>query len=199
MHFTRKIYNLQDLKNTLHNNSSNTIKNIGLLGGSFNPAHIGHLKISQYALSELGMDYIIWLIAEQNPLKPPYKWTLQERAEFANHAANHPQILVSTAEIDIGSKCTYDTLLFLVHSFPNINFVWLMGVDCIAQFHLWENFDKFTEIVEIAIFDRTCDVDVKNSIAGKELLKKRKHRVVFCTNKKINISSTAIRTAKHDA
>ncbi|MES2214441.1 MAG: hypothetical protein V4485_00265 [Pseudomonadota bacterium] len=197
MYSIPKIYLLQDLKRVLLNNpgAANEIKKIGLFGGSFNPAHIGHLEISKYAIDELGMDYAIWLVAEQNPLKPPYEHDLQSRAAFASKLAEHNRILVSIMESEIKSKCTYDTLLFFIQNFPKLDFTWLMGADCLFNFHLWENFDKFTDIVDIAIFNRSNSEDPKKTIAGKELLKKRKHHVVFCNNEQIDISSTSIRAA----
>lgn len=191
MHSIPKIYNLQDLRATL----SKGYHKIGLLGGSFNPAHTGHLEISKYAINELGLDCVIWLVAEQNPLKPGYEQTLQERASFANQVANHSKIIVSTMETEIHSKCTYDTLMFFVQNLPNLEFTWLMGADCIAQFHLWENFDKFADIMNMAIFARTGYENTTDSIAWKELLKKHKYSIIFCTNTKIDISSTKIRAA----
>jgi len=173
-------------------------KKVGLLGGSFNPAHIGHLTISKYALTELGLDYVIWLVTPQNPLKPPYEQGMEERADYASKVANHPNIIISTIEQDIKSPCTYYTLTYLHKNFPETEFTWLMGVDCLATFHLWENFDEFIDLVNIAIFDRKgCSDYITSTPAGrllqKESLKNGKFRVVFCKNELTDISSTEIR------
>ena len=176
-------------------------KKVGLLGGSFNPAHIGHLKMSQYALQELGLDYVIWLVVPQNPLKPPYGMSLEERANYASRVANHERIIISTLEEDIKSTCTYDTLLYLHKTYPDIEFTWLMGADCLDHFHEWEYFDKFTQLVNIAIFSRRgSETYSASTIAGrmlqKESLKNNQFRVIFCDNELVDISSTEIRKGR---
>jgi nicotinate-nucleotide adenylyltransferase len=173
-------------------------RRVGLLGGSFNPAHIGHLEISKYALRELNIDYVLWLVTSQNPLKPPYKMSLVERANYALQIADDPRILISRLEEEIKGTCTYDTLLYLRKNFPKTNFTWLMGADCLAQFHLWEHFDQFTKIVNIAIFNRKGASEyLESTVAGKmlqkESLKNNQFRVIFCHNELVDISSTEIR------
>lgn len=194
MDSNKKIHNLQSLKKILHG-----AKKVGLFGGSFNPAHIGHLEISKYALNFLKLDYIIWLVTPQNPSKPPYETSLQDRCNYALAIIDQPKILVSDIEQEIHAKYSYDTIDFFCKTFATINFTWIMGVDCLKEFHLWEHYNKFTQLVNIAIFDRPGYPDYMTStIAGNELLKNSPNRVIFCQDKMIDISSSAIRAKSHD-
>ena len=163
---TPNLYNLQALKQMQLDG-----KKIGLLGGSFNPPHAGHLAISQRAL-ELGLDYVLWLVVPQNPLKPPYESSLEKRAELASIlASKEPHIVISTLEEEIKTTNSYDTIRYLTSHFPKTYFIWIMGVDCLKEFHLWENYDKFPELVDIMIFNRKGYEDLlNNSIAGKILI-----------------------------
>lgn len=174
-------------------------KRVGLFGGSFNPAHIGHLEISKYALTFLNLDYIIWLVTPQNPLKPPYKTNYQDRCNQSLSIIDQPNLLISNIEQEIHSKHSYDTIDFFYKTFSSIDFTWIMGVDCLKEFHLWEHHNEFTNLVDIAIFDRPgYSSYMESTVAGKELLKNAKKRVIFCQDKMIDISSSAIRAKSHD-
>ncbi|MBP7190122.1 MAG: nicotinate (nicotinamide) nucleotide adenylyltransferase [Rickettsiaceae bacterium] len=195
MHFNNKIYDLQSLKTILSGNP----KKIGLLGGSFNPAHHGHVEMSKYALSHFNLDYVIWLISPQNPFKPKYKKTIEERANYAASIIDNSRILISTMEAEIESKYTFKTIEFFGLNFPNHNFIWMMGLDCISSFHLWEYFDKFTEFVDIAIFERPGYLSLAKSVEEIQgLMKSHNHRIILCKNKLVNISSTEIRAKNND-
>lgn len=188
MNYNHKQLNLQLLND----------KRVGLLGGSFNPAHAGHLAMSEYSIDNLNLDLVIWLVVPQNPLKPSYAKSLEERELYANVIANHEKILVSTLEEEIKSKNTYDTLVYLHNACPNTQFTWLMGADCLAKFHEWENYDKFTKLVNIAIFNRRGSEEYKATTIAermlqKESLKNNGSRVFFCDNELVDISSTEIR------
>ena len=130
-------------------------RKIGLLGGSFNPAHAGHLHISLYALKTLKLDEVWWLVSPQNPLKP-----VQDMAAFATrlaHAkilARHPKIKVLDIENTLGTRYTYDTLQALIKRHPRLGFTWLMGADNLAQFHRWHRWRDIMNMVPIAVFDR---------------------------------------------
>src|ERR1700733_917906 len=101
---------------------------IGLFGGSFNPAHGGHLAMSLYALKRMGLDQIWWLVSPQNPLKPERGMLpLAERLQRARALARHPKIIVSAIEAQLGTRYTVDTLRVLRTRFPAARFVWLMG------------------------------------------------------------------------
>lgn len=190
---TIKICNLQEFAALPLNG-----KKVGILGGSFNPPHEGHLAICRKAL-ELGLDYILVLVAPQNPLKPKYELGLDKRvtltAELTQEKGN---IIVSALEQELHTNNTYDTLQYLTSNFQEINFVWIMGVDCLKEFHLWENYDKFLNIVDIIIFNRdNYENLLKESPAGKLFFSETKnlynHNILFVREKLSNLSSTEIR------
>lgn len=130
-------------------------RRIGLLGGSFNPAHQGHLDISLAALKYLDLDEIWWLVSPQNPLKPVAGMApFAERVASARTMARHPRIRVTDLESRLGTRFTADTLKALVTRFPSCRFVWLMGADNLAQISSWRDWTKIFHLTPIAVFDR---------------------------------------------
>jgi nicotinate-nucleotide adenylyltransferase len=128
---------------------------IGLLGGSFNPAHEGHRQISLLALKHLRLDEIWWLVSPQNPLKPGTDMApLAKRMAGARKIARHPRIRVSDAELRLGTRYTIDTLNALKQRFPGVQLVWLMGADNLVQLPDWARWTDICEAVPIAIFAR---------------------------------------------
>jgi nicotinate-nucleotide adenylyltransferase len=127
-----------------------------LLGGSFNPAHGGHLHITLLALRRLDLDEVWWLVSPQNPLKPA-KGMAPFAARLAGAAAlakGHPRIRVSAIEAALGTSYTADTVAALGRRFPHTSFVWLMGGDNLAQLPRWKRWVELVERVPIAVFDR---------------------------------------------
>jgi nicotinate-nucleotide adenylyltransferase len=127
------------------------------LGGSFNPAHGGHLHLSLLALQHLALDEVWWLVSPQNPLKPVAGMApFVLRLEQARHlAARYKRIAVSDLESRLGSSTyTADTLQSLRRRFPRRRFVWLMGADNLVQLRRWERWNEIFEAVPIAVFDR---------------------------------------------
>ena len=122
MKITEKVYDLQSL-----NFLRDAKLKIGVLGGSFNPAHSGHLCISLRALQMFGLDYVIWLVANQNPLKEKYKAKIFSRAESALKIISHPRIIVSTAEYDLGTRYTYDTMRKMIVNFASSEILLVNG------------------------------------------------------------------------
>jgi nicotinate-nucleotide adenylyltransferase len=128
---------------------------IGLLGGSFNPAHIGHRRISLAALEALALDEIWWLVSPGNPLKPEKDMApLAERFASARRAARRTRIRVTAIERELGSVYTADTLAALVRRFPEKRFIWLMGGDNLAQFDRWRDWRRIARTVPIAVIAR---------------------------------------------
>jgi len=126
---------------------------IGLLGGSFNPAHEAHREISLTALKRLGLDQVWWLVTPGNPLKDPSKLaSLESRVEVARKMARHPRIEVTG--FAGGSAYTIDLLTELRRRFPGVNFVWLMGADNLAQFHRWRAWEEIFAAMPMAVLDR---------------------------------------------
>lgn len=128
---------------------------IGLLGGSFNPAHPAHRQISLMAMKRLGLDQVWWLVSPGNPLKDTAKAPgLDERVAVARKIACHPRIVVTGFEGARGSVYTIDTIRFLKRRFPSVRFVWLMGADNLASFHRWRAWEELFRLVPIAVMDR---------------------------------------------
>ncbi len=128
---------------------------IGLLGGSFNPAHSGHVYISDEALKRLRLDAVWWLVSPQNPLKPVRGMApLAERAAQARAMARHPRIRVTTIEQALGTRYTVDTIARLQQRFPAARFVWLMGADNLLQMPQWRRWTRIFNTVCIAVFAR---------------------------------------------
>ena len=131
------------------------MKRIGLLGGSFNPAHRGHRRISLAAMEALGLDEIWWLVSPGNPLKPakgmaPY----EARLESAREQAKATRIKVSDFEQKAGTRYTVDTIAAIKRRFGDDRFIWLMGADTVAQFHQWRNWRALAAMVPIAVIHR---------------------------------------------
>ena len=128
---------------------------IGLLGGSFNPAHQGHLHASRTALHRLGLDFVWWLVTPQNPLKPAKGMApLATRLSTARTVARNPRIIVSDVERALGTRYTIDTLRALKQHFPGVKFVWLMGSDNLAEFSRWRRWPEILRTVPIAVIAR---------------------------------------------
>lgn len=133
---------------------------IGLLGGSFNPAHEGHLHISEMALKKLGLDFVWWLVSPQNPLKGRVGMApLQQRLAFAaDRFENHPRIFVLDVERALGTRYTVDTVTKLQRRFPDVKFVWLMGTDNLEGFHRWRRWQDIARRIPIAVVTRPGSV-----------------------------------------
>jgi nicotinate-nucleotide adenylyltransferase len=112
---------------------------IGLLGGSFNPPHAGHVHISVGALKALELDAVWWLVSPQNPLKVDKPAPMSERIAMAEAIIDHPQILVSGLEEDLGTRRTYQSVKKLKHCYPHTNFVWISGMDNALSLHQWND------------------------------------------------------------
>ena len=130
-------------------------RRIGLLGGSFNPAHDGHRHISLLALRHLRLHEVWWLVSPQNPLKPAAGMTeLAARLATAKTVARHPRIVVSDIEAHLNTRYTLDTLRRLARRCRRTRFVWLMGADNLTQISQWRDWTSIFEAVPIAVFAR---------------------------------------------
>ncbi len=128
---------------------------IGLLGGSFNPAHGGHRRISLEAMRALGLDEVWWLVSPGNPLKPAAGMApLPARVAAARAQARRAPIRVTAIERELGTRYTIDTLRALVRRWPKMRFVWLMGADNLAQFDRWRDWRGVARTMPIAVVAR---------------------------------------------
>ena len=127
----------------------------GLLGGSFNPAHGAHRKITLFALEALGLDEVWWLVSPGNPLKPTAGMApLTTRVRSARAMARRAPIRVTAIERELATRFTVDTLRALKRRYPERRFVWLMGADNLAQFHRWKDWRAIARSMPIAVIAR---------------------------------------------
>ena len=128
---------------------------IGLLGGSFNPPHEGHLLASRLALTRLKLDRVWWLATPGNPLKSRADLAaLNERLAASQALVHDPRIVVTGAESEIGSTFTCDTLRYLKARASGAKFVWIMGADNLAQFHRWRAWEEIAATFPMLVVDR---------------------------------------------
>nr|WP_231379087.1 MULTISPECIES: nicotinate-nucleotide adenylyltransferase [Brevundimonas] len=128
---------------------------VGLLGGSFNPAHEGHAHVAETAMQRLGLDRVIWLVSPQNPLKDDSETApLVERMASAREFARGPAMVVSDFESRVGCRWTVDTLRAVTARHPGVKFVWLMGSDNLATFHRWRGWTDIAAAMPMAVIAR---------------------------------------------
>lgn len=131
------------------------MKRIGLLGGSFNPAHRGHRRMSLAAMEALGLDEVWWLVSPGNPLKPTTGMApFPARLASARAMARRSRIKATDFEARAGTRYTVDTLAAIRNHWPRDRFIWLMGEDTVAQFHLWKQWRRLAAMVPIALLSR---------------------------------------------
>jgi nicotinate-nucleotide adenylyltransferase len=127
----------------------------GILGGSFNPAHSGHRRISLFVADAMGLDSVWWLVSPGNPLKPAKGMApLPARLASARKMAQRSIIHASDIEADLHTRYTIDTLQKLIRRYPKRRFVWIMGADNLGQFHHWRDWRRIARTVTIAVVAR---------------------------------------------
>lgn len=127
---------------------------IGLLGGSFDPAHDGHVHITEQALRRFGLDRIWWLVSPGNPLKTRGPAPLEQRLARAADLMWHPQVEVTGLEARLGTRMTADTITALRAIYPAVRFVWLMGSDNLVQFDRWDRWRDIAAQLPIGVLAR---------------------------------------------
>jgi nicotinate-nucleotide adenylyltransferase len=129
---------------------------IGLLGGSFNPAHRGHRAISLAAMDALGLDELWWLVSPGNPLKAdaPDMAPFEARFGSALRQARRSRIKVSDFERRAGTRYTIDTVRLLERRYPAHRFIWLLGSDTLPNFHKWRDWRRLARELPIAVIPR---------------------------------------------
>jgi nicotinate-nucleotide adenylyltransferase len=142
---------------------------IGILGGSFNPPHRGHIYASELALRQLAVDSVWWLVSQQNPLKPLRGMAnFLERIGAAKRFVHHRRILVSDIEAQFGTRFTVDTLRALTRRFPQAHFVWIMGSDNLVQFPRWRSWQRIFTLAPIAVVARPgSTASARKSLAAR--------------------------------
>jgi nicotinate-nucleotide adenylyltransferase len=130
---------------------------IGLLGGSFDPAHGGHVDLTRAALRRFGLDSVWWLVSPGNPLKADGPAPLGQRMERAQAVMRHPKVTVTDVEARIGTRRTAQTMAQLQALYPGVRFVWLMGADNLADFHRWGHWREIMHRVPVGVIARPGD------------------------------------------
>lgn len=126
---------------------------IGLLGGSFDPAHSGHLHVAETAIDLLGLDFVWWLVSPQNPLKKNSN-PLEKRLDSVRKIARGPKMVVTKIETILKTQYTIDTLRALKKNYGGVRFIWLMGGDNLAGFENWRGWKEIVKEVPICVVSR---------------------------------------------
>tara|TARA_B110000014_G_scaffold152052_1_gene106278 strand:- start:411 stop:938 length:528 start_codon:yes stop_codon:yes gene_type:complete len=165
---------------------------IGILGGTFDPAHIGHIKVSKEAKKKFRLNKIFWVITKKNPFKKKSFLNLKKRINHAKKInINNKFIKIYFFEDKIKSNKTIDLMKFLKNRYKKTEFFFIMGADNLINFHKWKKWNKIAEISKILVFNRlNYKSKSLKSISFKKLNKKR---LQFINFKKVNISSSQLR------
>ena len=178
---------------------------VGLLGGSFDPAHEGHVHISREALKRMGLDQVWWLVTPANPLKARQPAPMADRIGRAKAVMRDPRVKITALEARLGTRATFDTITRLKAIYPGVTFVWLMGADNLVQFHRWGRWRDILRLVPVGVLARPgAGVQARLSVAARafrvhqvdrgENLRGRKAPVWAFVNLPMNdASSTEIR------
>lgn len=173
---------------------------IGLLGGSFNPAHEGHRYVAKTALQRLDLAYVWWLVSPQNPLKSDPA-PLERRLAMARALVGRdPRMIVTDLEQTLGTRYTVDTLKALHRRFPEVRFVWLMGSDNLEQFHRWRRWAEIVALVPIAVIERPGSIlaplrakAIQRFAGCRGQTLRRAPSLVVLDGRRNEVSATAIR------
>ncbi|WP_424927283.1 nicotinate-nucleotide adenylyltransferase [Amaricoccus tamworthensis] len=130
---------------------------VGLLGGSFDPAHAGHVHITRWALKSFGLSQVWWLVSPGNPLKANAPAASGRRLRRAREIMQHPRVVVTDLESRMGTRYTAATLSGLRQRYPGVRFVWLMGADNMQGFHRWDRWDWIMENFPVGVLGRPGD------------------------------------------
>jgi nicotinate-nucleotide adenylyltransferase len=148
---------------------------VGLFGGTFDPAHAAHRAACLLAMKRIGLDRVWWLITPGNPLKDTRGLApLAERVAAAKALARHPRVDVTDLEAHIGTRYSYETIIYLLRRCPHVRFVWIMGADNLRSFHRWQRWRDIAALVPIVVIDRLGpSLYATAGVAGQALTRAR--------------------------
>ena len=184
---------------------------IGLLGGSFDPPHEGHVHITKLALKIFNLSKIWWLICPENPIKSVTPSDLNSRFLASKKIMKHPSVVITDLEKKFKTKYTFQTLIKLKKLYPSTKFVWLMGADNLINFHDWKNWDWIMKNIPVGVLARP-EEQIKAGLSrtaikfGNYRLPKEKSIILsnyippvwtLSTGPMRNISSTEIRKKEY--
>lgn len=171
-----------------------TGKRIGLLGGSFNPPHEGHMHIALAALRRHKLDAVWWMVSPQNPLKQRHTG-FAKRFEMTRNFVHHPQMVVTDIETKLNTRYSFQTVKALQRRFPKTEFVWIAGMDNALIFHRWDRWKALLRSMPFIFFNRPPNgMAMSNNVI--RLYKGKKNVKWSLCGKTRNISSTALRNKK---
>ena len=164
-------------------------KRIGILGGTFDPPHIGHLFISEKVIKKLNLKKILWVVTKRNPFKKKPNLPEKERIKLSKKITkNNKKIFVKYFDEKIKSSNTFNLIKYIKKK-NNMNKIYfIIGADNLKKLHKWKNWEKIPQLAKIVVFPRKNYTF--NTLASKKLSKKD---VIYIKSKKINISSSLIR------
>ena len=165
---------------------------IGILGGTFDPPHKGHVYISKVGIKKLKLKKLIWVISKKNPLKKKPCLSINIRLKLSKKVTkNVKKILVQYLDDKMKSSSTYNLLKYMKKNNQNAKLYFLMGADNLVNFHKWKNWEKIPKLAKIVVFSRqNYSAKSLKSIVSKKL---SRNNWMFINSKKINISSSIIR------
>ena len=166
-------------------------KSVGLLGGSFDPAHKGHLIISKIAIKKINLNTILWIVTKQNPFKGKAYYSLSQRISEAKKISKKiKKIKVIHLDKTIKSSRSINIINYLINKKKLKNIYFILGADNLIKFHKWKSWKKIVKLSKLIVFSRRgYDRKSKKSIVAKYL----KNKIIFINNKPIEISSTLLR------
>lgn len=189
-------------------NVSNASARVGILGGSFNPPHAGHLFISKKIKSAFQLDHIIWVPTKQNPLKAANVGeTFYDRIALCDKLVDNAPVDVSDIELYAKSTYTIQLLRYIKRLHPNIQLVWIMGADCVKSFHKWRKWRQILDLCEIVIYDRGDEIlkirstKLFSYLKGINVVQSRdpKSKISYLKLRKHPLSSTYLRSIAHES
>ena len=171
--------------------ASTQTKYIGLLGGSFDPAHKGHLSISKIAIKKLKIKKIYWVVTKKNPFKDTTFYSLDERIKYAKKITRaQKKIKIIHLDNIIKSSRIIDVINYFIKKKKIKNIFFIIGSDNLIRFHKWKSWKKIVKLVKLIVFSRKgYDRKGMKSIVVKNF----KNKIIFIRNKPISISSTKLK------
>ena len=166
--------------------------NIGILGGTFDPPHFGHLKISKISIRKLKLDKLLWVITKKNPFKGKPLFILKKRIQKCKKLTKKiKKIEVKFYDQILRSSYTYDLIKYLKKKNKNSNLFFIIGSDNLVNLHKWKGYKYIINTTKVVVFSRKdFNAKSKKSVIVKTV---KKNKIKFINNKKINISSSQIR------
>lgn len=167
-------------------------KKIGILGGTFDPPHYGHLSISKISLKKLKLNYVMWAITKKSPFKKKAVIPLDKRIKLSkNIVKNHKKIIIKSFDEQIKSSKTINLIKYLKKKNKKTEYFFLIGSDNLINFHKWKSWKQILKQSKIVVIPRRGFI--QKSLNSKAYRGKEKSKFLLLKSKMVNISSSKIR------